>query len=109
MSVPLAKPGWQIGAGLGGAIGLAVGFFSGLVGAGHRGLVAGLLLGALIGNGIELVLRDPRQQATDRSPVAWHGDRRALPYLVFIFEGNASGGLFLRSLPAKLRDHDSRN
>ena len=100
VSVALTKPGWQIGAGLGGTIGLATGFFFGPVGAAVGGMAAGLLLGGLTGNGVEQVVKDPRQQATDRSPVAWHGDRWALPYLVYIFEGNASGGLFLRSLPA---------
>ena len=100
VSVTDAKPGLQIGAGLGGTIGLATGFFFGPVGAGVAGLAAGLFLGGLTGNGVEQVVRKSRQQVTDRSPVPWHGDRRGQPYWVPRFEGNASGGLHLHLLPA---------
>ena len=71
-----SRPGRQIGAGLGGATGLAVGFFFGPLGAGIAGLTAGVYLGSLIGNGIDLLLRRPR-------------------FPVYICEGNTSGGLFL--------------
>ena len=89
-----SRPGRQIGAGLGGATGLAVGFFFGPLGAGVAGLAAGLYLGSLIGNGIELVVRGSRQQATDRF------------HVVYIFEGNISGGLYLS---LQIRDHDNHN
>ena len=95
-----SKPGWQIGGGLGGAIGLTAGFFFGPVGAGVAGLLAGVFLGGLAGNGIEQVVKDPRQQAIDRTPVVSHGDRRVQPYWRPCFEGNASGGLHLHLLPA---------
>ena len=96
VSVPLAKPGWQIGAGLGGTIGLTIGFFFGPVGAAVGGMAAGLFLGGLTGNGIEQAVRNSRPQAN----AGWHGDRRAQTYRVFIFEGNVSGGLYLHLLPA---------
>ncbi|XP_015767732.1 PREDICTED: uncharacterized protein LOC107346445 isoform X2 [Acropora digitifera] len=99
VSVPLAKPGWQIGGGLGGAIGLAVGFFFGPLAA-VGGMAAGLFLGGLTGNGAEQVFREYKQQATDRSQVVWHGDRRGQPYWRPCFQGNASGGLSLSLLPA---------
>ena len=100
VSVALAKPGWQIGAGLGGTIGLVAGSLFGPVGVAFGGMAAGLFLGGLTGNGVEQVVRESRQQATDRSPVAWHGDRRVQPYWRPCFEGNASGGLHLHLLPA---------
>ena len=100
VSVALAKPGWQIGAGLGGTIGLVAGSLFGPVGAAVGGMAAGLFLGGLTGNGVEQVVRESRQQATDRSPEAWHGDRRGQPYWVPRFKGNASGGLHLHLLPA---------
>lgn len=95
-----SKPGWQIGGGLGGAIGLAAGFFFGPVGAGVAGMAAGLFLGGLAGNGIEQVVKYPRQQAIDIFAAGWHGDCRVQPYRVYNFEGNASGGLYLCSFPA---------
>ena len=103
VSVTLAKPGWQIGAGLGGTIGLATGFFFGpLAGplAAVGGMAAGLFLGGLTGNGVEQVVREYKQQPTDRSPVVSHGDRRVQPYWRPCFEGNASGRLSLSLLPA---------
>ena len=89
-----SRPGKQIGAGLGGATGLAVGFFFGPLGAGVAGLAAGLYLGGLIGNGIELVVRDHRRQPIDRLQVQ------------FLFDGNTSGGLYLS---LQMRDHDNHN
>ncbi|XP_044163440.1 uncharacterized protein LOC114967272 [Acropora millepora] len=95
VSVAPTWPGRQIRAVLGGAIGLAAGLFFGPVGAAFGGMAAGFL-GGLTGNGEEQDVRESRQQVT----AGRHGDRTAQTYRVFFFEGDVSGRLYLRLLPA---------
>jgi len=113
VSLALHSPGSQLGAGLGGAIGLGAGVFFGPWGA-AAGMGAGLVLGGLIGNGIyNMVVGDPRQQEMNRSrpvgrggPGAHHGQPHH-QYVVYYFEGNAFGELLLHPFPISY--HDKQN
>ena len=113
VSLALRSPGTQIGAGLGGTIGLVAGIFFGPWAA-ASGMGAGVLLGGLTGNGIyNMVVGEPRQQAINRFRLGWHGGHNApdgepeQQYVVYYFEGNAFGELFLHPFP--VRDHDNQN
>ena len=113
VSLALHSPGLQLGAGLGGVIGLGAGGFFGPWGA-AAGMGAGVVLGGLIGNGIyNMVVGDPRQQEMNRSrpggrggPGAHHGQPHH-QYVVYYFEGNAFGELSLHPFP--IRDYDNQN
>ena len=113
VSLALLSPGSQLGAGLGGTIGLGAGVFFGPWGA-AAGMGAGVVLGGLIGNGIyNMVVGDPRQQEMNRSRLGGrggHGAHHGQPhhqYVVYYFEGNAFGELSLHPFPE--RDHNSQN
>ena len=105
VSLALYSPGGQIGAGLGGTVGVIAGSFFGPWGA-AGGLAAGGGLGGLIGNGIyNLIASDPRQQAINRFRETWVG-AGGVPngqpnnqYPVYYFDGDAFGGLYLHPFP----------
>ncbi|XP_067032000.1 uncharacterized protein [Acropora muricata] len=101
VSLALHSPGLQLGAGLGGTIGLGAGVFFGPWGA-AAGMGAGVVLGGLIGNGIyNMVVGDPRQQEMNRSRPGGRGGPGApdgQPHhqnVVHYFEGNEFGELIL--------------
>ena len=103
VSLALYSPGAQIGAGLGGTIGLVVGIFLAPRRAAF-GMGAGVLLGGLTGNGIyNMVVGDPRQQAI----YTFMQNRNRVPDVVYCFEGDALGELSLR--PILIRDNDNQN
>ena len=111
VSLALHSPGSQLGAGLGGTIGLGAGFFFGPWGA-AAGMGAGAALGGLIGNGIyNMVVGDPRQQEMNRSRPGGRGGPGAPDgqphhqYVVYYFEGNAFAELSLHPFP--VRDHNN--
>ena len=113
VSLALHSPGLQLGAGLGGAIGLGGGLLFGPWGA-AAGMGAGVVLGGLIGNGIyNMVVGDPRQQEMNRSRPGGRGGHGAPDgqphhqYVVYYFEGNAFGELSLHPFP--IRDYDNQN
>ena len=113
VSLALHSPGSQLGAGLGGTIGLGAGFFFGPWGA-AAGMGAGAALGGLIGNGIyNMVVGDPRQQEMNRSRPGGRGGPGAPDgqphhqYVVYYFEGNAFAELSLHPFP--VRDHNNQN
>ena len=113
VSLALHSPGSQLGAGLGGTIGLGAGFFFGPWGA-AAGMGAGAALGGLIGNGIyNIVVGDPRQQEMNRSRPGGRGGPGAPDgqphhqYVVYYFEGNAFAELSLHPFP--VRDHNNQN
>jgi len=111
VSLALLTPGSQLGAGLGGTIGLGTGVFFGPWGA-ATGMGAGLVLGGLIGNGIyNMVVGDPRQQEMNRSRPGGRGGHGAPDgqphhqYVVYYFEGNAFGELSLHPFPERDRNN----
>ena len=113
VSLALYSPGWQLGAGLGGAIGLGGGLLFGPWGA-ASGMGAGVVLGGLIGNGIyNMVVGDPRQQEINRFKQGGRGGPGAPDgqphhqYVIYYFEGNAFGELSLHPFP--IRDYDNQN
>jgi len=107
VSLALHSPGSQLGAGLGGTIGLGAGVFFGPWGA-AGGMGAGAVLGGLIGSGIyNMFVGDPRQQAINSFRMGWHGGQSDHQDVVYYFEGDAFGELFLHPFP--VRDHDNQN
>ena len=107
VSLALHSPGSQLGAGLGGTIGLGAGVFFGPWGA-AAGMGAGVILGGLIGSGIyNMFAGDPRQQAINSFRMGWHGGQSDHHDVVYYFEGDAFGELFLHPFP--VRDHDNQN
>ena len=109
VSLSLSSPGTRIGAGVGGAIGVAVGLVMGPW-TGFAGLGAGAMLGGLIGSGIyDLVVGNQRDQEMERFRRYWAAAGGAgaygqpnNQYVVFYFDGDASGGLYLHPFPAVL-------
>ena len=72
------------------------------------GMGAGAVLGGLIGNGIyNMVVGEPRQQAINSFRMGWHGGQSDHQDVVYYFEGDAFGELFLHPFP--VRDHDNQN
>ena len=113
VSLALHSPGSQLGAGLGGTIGLGAGVFFGPWGA-AAGMGAGVVLGGLIGNGIyTMFVGDPRQQEMNRFKQGGRGGPGAPDgqphhqYVVYYFEGNAFAELSLHPFP--ISDHDNQN
>ena len=95
VSISLNSPGARIGAGVGGVIGGAV--------AGLAGLGAGFALGGLIGSGIyDLMVANQRGQEMERFRRYWAAAGGAgaygqpnNQYVVYHFDGDAFGGLYL--------------
>ena len=108
-SISLKSPGSRIGAGFGGAIGVAVGLVMGPWTA-VAGLGAGFALGGLIGSGIyDLMVGDQREQERERFRRYWAaaGGPGAFgqpnnQYVVYYFDGDAFGGLYLHAFLAVL-------
>ena len=109
VSISLNSPGSRIGAGVGGVIGGGLGLVMGPW-TGVAGLGAGGVLGGFIGSGIyDLVVGDQRAQKMERFRRYWAaaGDTGANgqpnnQYVVYHFDGNAFGGLYLHPFPAVL-------
>ena len=102
VSNSLKSPGSRIGAGVGGFIAGGVGWFAGPWTA-VFGLAAGAVLGGLIGSGIyDLVVGGQGEQAEERFGRNWAAaggaganGRPNNQYVVYHFDGNAFGGLYL--------------
>ena len=109
VSIPLQSPGTRIGAGLGGTIGVILGSFLGPWN-GVFGLGAGAVLGGLMGGGIyDLAVGDQRAQDTERFGRHWTAAGGAGAngqpndqYVVYHFDGDAFGGLYLHPFLAVL-------
>ena len=109
VSNSLNSPGSRIGAGVGGFIGGAVGLAMGPL-IGTAGLGAGGVLGGLIGSGIyDLMVGNHREQEMERFRRYWAvaGGAGAYgqpnnQYVVYHFDGDASGGLYLHPFLAVL-------
>lgn len=107
VSIPLNSPGSRIGAGVGGVIGGGLGLVMGPW-TGVAGLGAGSVLGGFIGSGIyDLVVGDQRAQEMERFRRYWAAaggtGANGQPnnqYVVYHFDGNAFGGLYLHPFPA---------
>lgn len=107
VSIPLNSPGSRIGAGVGGVIGGGLGLVMGPW-TGVAGLGAGSVLGGFIGSGIyDLVVGDQRAQEMERFRRYWAATggtgANGQPnnqYVVYHFDGNAFGGLYLHPFPA---------
>ena len=102
VSNSLKSPGSRIGAGVGGFIAGGVGWFAGPWTA-VFGLGAGAVLGGLIGDGIyDLVVGGQGEQVVERFRRNWAAAGGAgangqpnNQYVVYHFDGNAFGGLYL--------------
>ena len=109
VSISLNSPGSRIGAGVGGVIGGGLGLVMGPW-TGFAGLGAGGVLGGLIGSGIyDLVVGNQRDQEMERFRRYWAAAGGAgayrqpnNQYVVYYFDGDASGGLYLHPFPAVL-------
>ena len=109
VSISLKSPGSQIGAGVGGFIGGAVGSLLGPLNA-VAGLGAGGVLGGLIGSGIyDLMVGNQREQERERFRRYWAAAGGAgaygkpnNQYVVYYFDGDAFGGLYLHPFLAVL-------
>ena len=107
VSIPLNSPGSRIGAGVGGVIGGGLGLVLGPW-TGVAGLGAGSVLGGFIGSGIyDLVVGDQRAQEMERFRRYWAAagstganGQQNNQYVVYHFDGNAFGGLYLHPFPA---------
>ena len=107
VSISLNSPGSRIGAGVGGVIGGGLGLVMGPW-TGVAGLGAGGVLGGFIGSGIyDLVVGDQRAQEMERFRRYWAAPGGAgangqpnNQYVVYHFDGNAFGGLYLHPFPA---------
>lgn len=107
VSIPLNSPGSRIGAGVGGVIGGGLGLVMGPW-TGVAGLGAGSVLGGFIGSGIyDLVVGDQRAQEMERFRRYWAAagstganGQQNNQYVVYHFDGNAFGGLYLHPFPA---------
>ena len=113
VSLSLNSPGSRIGAGVGGFIGGAVGLLLGPLNS-VAGLRAGFALGGLIGDGIyDLMVGDQREQEMERFRRYWAAAGGAgangqpnNQYVVYHFDGDASGGLYLHPFLAVLLQAD---
>ena len=109
VSLSLQSPGSRIGAGLGGTIGVILGSFLGPWN-GVFGLGAGAVLGGLMGDGIyDLAVGNQRRQDTERFERHWEAAGGAgsngqpnNQYVVYHFDGDAFGGLYLHAFLAVL-------
>ena len=109
VSISLKSPGSRIGAGVGGFIGGAVGSLLGPLNA-VAGLGAGGVLGGLIGSGIyDLMVGNQREQERERFRRYWAAAGGAgaygqpnNQYVVYHFDGDAFGGLYLHAFLAVL-------
>ena len=109
VSISLKSPGARIGAGIGGAIGVTLGSSLGPWN-GVFGLGAGAVLGGLMGGGIyDLAVGDQRTQDMERFGRHWAAARGAGAngqpndqYVVYHFDGDAFGGLYLHPFLAVL-------
>ena len=109
VSISLKSPGARIGAGVGGFIGGAVGLLLGPLNP-VAGLGAGAALGGLIGSGIyDLMVGDQREQERERFRRYWAAAGGAgaygqpnNQYVVYYFDGDAFGGLYLHPFLAVL-------
>ena len=109
VSISPKSPGSRIGAGFGGAIGGAVGLVMGPW-TGFAGLGAGSVLGGLIGSGIyDLMVGNQREQERERFRRYWAAAGGAgaygqpnNQYVVYYFDGDALGGLYLHPFLAVL-------
>ena len=109
VSLALANPGAQIGAGVGGVLGLTASVLGPWAGA--AGFSAGIAIGGLIGNGIYNLQQERRQGDINRFREYWiaAGNRQggnvgALAqqnqHPGYLLEGDAFGGLDLHAFPA---------
>ena len=110
VSTTLISPGSRIGAGVGGVIGGGLGLVMGPW-TGVAGLGAGSVLGGFIGSGIyDLVVGDQRAQEMERFRRYWAAalgtgangqpNNQWVLYVVYYFDGNAFGGLYLHPFRA---------